>query len=101
MRISDWSADVCSSDLGDGVAARLVAAEVEGRDVHAGIAQGPAQRADHARLVTVGQVEHVRAELGLHRDALDLDDSRPVAARTEERRGGKAGVRTGRSRWAP
>src|SRR3546814_8928748 len=35
MRISDWSSDVCSSDLGSGVTQRLVAAGTPGRALDA------------------------------------------------------------------
>ena len=34
------------------------------------------EAADEARLVLVGDVEHRGAELGVHADALDLDDAR-------------------------
>ena len=63
-------------DQRDGVAAGLLAAEMEGRDVVALLAEQRAEPADEAGLVAVGDVEHVRPELGLHVDALDLDDAR-------------------------
>src|SRR5262245_23358745 len=63
-------------DQRDGIAARLVAAEMEGRDIDAAIAENGSEGADEARLVGIGDVEHVGAELGLHVDALDLDDPR-------------------------
>ena len=47
-------------DQGDGVAALEVAAEVEGGDVDAVLAEQRAQRADEARLVVVVDVEHAR-----------------------------------------
>ena len=53
-----------------------VAAEVEGGDVDAGLAEQRAEAADEARLVLVGDVEHVGRELGFDVDALDLDDAR-------------------------
>ena len=60
---------------------------MEGRDVDAGVADRPAERADHAGLVVVGDIEHVGRELRLHMDALDLDDARLVA---REQRAGDA-----------
>src|SRR3546814_19517214 len=86
MRISDWSSDVCSSDL-RGV----------GRDVHQ---VGPvAQRSQLSR------IEPRRArERGLpSEDAVELDGVAhrlvDLQRRSEERRVGKECVSTCRSRW--
>src|SRR3546814_13137399 len=95
MRISDWSSDVCSSDL---------------------IVQDRLGEAD-AALVALGQridrlVEHVadvdlvdhpgepRAAVGAGQ-AADAGDEIEEAARSEERRVGKECVSTCRSRWSP
>src|SRR3546814_11756574 len=99
MRISDWSSDVCSSDL--------VMAHVEGVVLHtAADAEGafdPAQRA------VIGH-DFVRVLARLHAvdpDAVGLGDlsrkedyiARQLKTwRSEERRVGKEGVRTCRSR---
>src|SRR3546814_14360559 len=90
MRISDWSSDVCSSDL----AAATVAAAQE-----------------HLALALAGEVEqHVllvlAQDLRAHRH---LDDEIVAAracavrsrARSEERRVGKECVSTCSSRWSP
>src|SRR3546814_16299275 len=99
MRISDWSSDVCSSDL-----------VVEARDepAHGGLAatRRPHQRhggagLDHevevvehgAGAVAVGELDVVEADLAA--------TGRQVAGRSEERRVGKEGVSTCRSRWSP
>src|SRR3546814_6594600 len=83
MRISDWSSDVCSSDLGDGFA--CVDAEIA---IHM-LAVRPA-RADHPGLV---DHQHVaRPEL--------LAALPPLIFRSEERRVGKECVSTCRSRWS-
>src|SRR3546814_20571166 len=78
MRISDWSSDVCSSDLDRPTAvARL-----------------------HRRaLVDAGQPQHVRPR-ALHIAQIIgvIDDARQ---RSEERRVGKECVSTCRSRWSP
>src|SRR5271163_1705772 len=59
-------------DQRDGVGAGGIAAEMEGGDVDAGIAERGREPADQARLVLVGDVEHRRPELGIHADALDV-----------------------------
>src|SRR3546814_1815941 len=76
MRISDWSSDVCSSDLASSDAWR-----------------GPVQPAPHS------------GERGLNRGARGLSaggsGSRWRESRSEERRVGKECVSTCRSRWSP
>src|SRR3546814_14450607 len=77
MRISDWSSDVCSSDLAAGQVEDVVFV----RDLCVGHLQQDAR----------GQP---RIQVGpLH--------ARPVGARSEERRVGKECVSTCRSRWSP
>src|SRR3546814_4446784 len=77
MRISDWSSDVCSSDL---------------------LALAPSLRRG-----TQGSWKHVRAfsatELKL--TTRRPHDVTPMASRSEERRVGKECVSTCRSRWSP
>src|SRR5487761_730231 len=85
-------------DEAQGVGAGARAAEMEGRDVDPGLAQRAAQIADEARLVLVPHEQHVRPELRLHRDVLDADDARPVAA--EERAGDAARALVGPDRQA-
>src|SRR3546814_12801396 len=98
MRISDWSSDVCSSDLGLGqgiadfhghrhlVLAELVLQEAfqllegEGRRIGAQLDEGL------GRLAAIG-IGHA--------------DHRALLARSEERRVGKECVSTCRSRWSP
>src|SRR3954453_7120874 len=63
-------------DQRDGIAARRFAADVEGRDIDAGVAHGRRELADEARLVAIGDVDHRGAELRIHADALDVDDAR-------------------------
>src|SRR3546814_9909423 len=87
MRISDWSSDVCSSDLESGPAARRylvgpVLSELRGRTgAHAAGGDG---RAD-------------RGAAGLFR----YRATRGSGSRSEERRVGKECVSTCRSRWSP
>src|SRR3546814_12284863 len=95
MRISDWSSDVCSSDLD---AAEAVTAETDHRITEraalwlpgAGGGAGKRQRGDPARRhhhVASGQVDHRYSPL--------------IEPRSEERRVGKECVSTCRSRWSP
>src|SRR3546814_18851037 len=103
MRISDWSPDVCSSDLIPGVMAdhHLDAALPEpGHHIAVGDV-GPLHR--------IAKVIHHLGDPG-HADAADADemDGPDIAAnafhrssRSEERRVGKACVSTCRSRWSP
>src|SRR3546814_13306712 len=100
MRISDWSSDVCSSDLLDRLAKlrRQIADGLNDRE-HAGI--GQALDAFCAELAfecgaKVGDLaagEPPRITFPLHRE------KRP--ARSEERRGGKRWCSTRGARWWP
>src|SRR3546814_6804516 len=76
MRISDWSSDVCSSDLFH----VLDFPEPEAGDQFAGLRERP--------------VDH-RSVWAIERDPLALE------GRSEERRVGKECVSTCRSRWSP
>src|SRR3546814_2534342 len=95
MRISDWSSDVCSSDLRyDAIGGKAVV--------------GPADRdADHDRLA-VGDPRFRAHDRRMH-DPLTVDHAAEAARpggvddrrRSEERRVGKECVSTCRSRWSP
>src|SRR3546814_10264769 len=89
MRISDWSSDVCSSDLPEG--ARPVAVAAHG-DRPAGGPAGGGRRGG-------GRLRHgvLRAGPHLGRGAARV----PPRFRSEERRVGKECVSTCRSRWSP
>src|SRR3546814_5298708 len=83
MRISDWSSDVCSSDLKTGLAwASKARATYEGKDV-------PVMHA-------CGHDTHVAYLVGVAQALSAMRDSR-----SEERRVGKECVSTCRSRWSP
>src|SRR3546814_18635736 len=84
MRISDWSSDVCSSDLRPAEREVRVAAD----DVDQLGARGAHRRVDGGH----------RGELGGHFGGSDLAQA---VSRSEERRVGKECVRTCRSRWSP
>src|SRR3546814_15772470 len=99
MRISDWSSDVCSSDL-----------RLEGdRDAGLGQRRGGSRRAQQGgadRLAGEDADRGVRCLRyrlrPVHRQSLAVAGvRRAVGGRSEERRVGKACVSTCRSRWAP
>src|SRR3546814_12925497 len=86
MRISDWSSDVCSSDLRSTARRRIREARTADGHVAGDAARRPARA----------------AVLAVHVDA-DADRSGVARARhrSEERRVGKECVSTCRSRWSP
>src|SRR3546814_11762624 len=106
MRISDWSSDVCSSDLlseqglGQAVGELLAAAGAEDLVTSAVVAGEPRHVLDDALDLEVDLLGHERRPL---RDALRgrLGRGDDVNLRSEERRVGTEGVRTCRTRWAP
>src|SRR3546814_2464657 len=92
MRISDWSSDVCSSDLAvvallssldDAVAAAF------GCGIGHAVGRAAARRQEQNEQNTHGNSPQKRISTPLG------------ATRSEERRVGKECVRTGRSRWPP
>src|SRR3546814_14776810 len=99
MRISDWSSDVCSSDLKNAVARCLFhryfeRADQIAADIFIGI--------NHL-LHAAGRTHHefIRQE---NREGLiphDFACAPYCMSRSEERRVGKECVRTFRSRWSP
>src|SRR3546814_15118441 len=95
MRISDWSSDVCSSDL----EVRLAHAHHE---ILIGDGEHRLRDVDLALALLVGgpvrgPVERLRR---VDADALGVEAARGVA-RSEERRVGKECVSTCRFRWSP
>src|SRR3546814_12093853 len=109
MRISDWSSDVCSSDLAQanehlaresGNAGRICA-KSHGRIGARGAASVIVRCVVSVAMLAEGwdanTVTHI---VGLRPFGSQLL-CEPVVGRSEERRGGKEGVSTCRSRWAP
>src|SRR3546814_2724843 len=96
MRISDWSSDVCSSDLAAHGHAHMLGFEHDGGTAGAEM--------------FVDGVDDLRCQvfLGLQAPGEDIDQAcqlgkadHAVMRRSEERRGGKECVSTCRSRWSP
>src|SRR3546814_12205754 len=97
MRISDWSSDVCSSDLRLGTF-RQIRDAVFDRVVGE---QLGVQRVRHAVAVRrAGRILRIAEQMVLiERRAVDLGGGE--IHRSEERRVGKECVSTCRSRWSP
>src|SRR3546814_14752070 len=97
MRISDWSSDVCSSDLLGAAAAELTRLSRHlGGDGEYRVVRRPA--AIHLAVARKGQAPGLRPLLQLR---LRIGGGLAVRLRSEERRVGKECVSTCRSRWSP
>src|SRR3546814_14576547 len=103
MRISDWSSDVCSSDLPVRVIAQMIGIPLEDEPKFTGWAvrtlqEGLQNLADLPEVfeeMTAYFVQHVAERRAM------AEGSRPDDIRSEGGRVGKECVRTGRSRWSP
>src|SRR3546814_5763113 len=89
MRISDWSSDVCSSDLAD-----IIAAHAEQDGIDAVLDQRPDQRGlDRLDIEIAGQRRHRPAAIGIGRapqiiaDQPELGVARPRVDERIEKRG--------------
>src|SRR3546814_12442757 len=95
MRISDWSSDVCSSDLAAGLA---VEADRLADAANAAPICADAAAARGEPDILVPRVDDA-FEAVVHR--IEVAGNRQAPARSEERRVGKECVSTFRSRWSP
>src|SRR3546814_7959048 len=88
MRISDWSSDVCSSDLPHDAGARRKCAREDGicREEY-----------DRGAVALEPRDHQSRSDQARDRNAR----RKPAQGRSEERRVGKECVRTRRYRWTP
>src|SRR3546814_11178174 len=98
MRISDWSSDVCSSDLLFGKLNPLLYQALEGATSFCKLRGNPYVELVH----WIHQIVHTQ-DSDLHRIArrfdLDMGALQADLTRSEERRVGKECVSTCRSRW--
>src|SRR3546814_11899039 len=102
MRISDWSSDVCSSDLAGANVFHLEEGDVEQDERPMQQVEregGTGERSDRtgngARDLAMALADHAR------RNEVGGNTETQVVVRSEERRVGKECVSTCRSRWAP
>src|SRR3546814_13812009 len=107
MRISDWSSDVCSSDLGQhGDQRRHPTRQIERGREREQRRRRPRQRrsdrdfADVAGFAPAPRLPAPPGDQRRHRDDADEGVDR-IETRSEERRVGKESVSTCSSRWAP
>src|SRR3546814_13386756 len=99
MRISDWSSDVCSSDLAD---SREIPGRVLEGLVNAG--GGPQRMKDAAEMILTLERDPARLNHFVDKASKPRFKDKLVEIwynRSEERRVGKECVSTCRSRWAP
>src|SRR3546814_16458139 len=109
MRISDWSSDVCSSDLVRMVGGKAQLAAVLVGKIGLGLDAGRMHQRHHLlEDPPLGQRHHQLAvtDCRTHRKVtlilyLVLRRAPHRERRSEERRVGKEGVSTCRSRWSP
>src|SRR3546814_16098504 len=108
MRISDWSSDVCSSDLrlqltGEDVRLRIAGRALRVLEVVLGISDANQMRrieriAAEARID--GRIDHILSRCGSG-DRRKRQQQKCSPRRSEERRVGKECVGTCRYRWSP
>src|SRR3546814_15429440 len=101
MRISDWSSDVCSSDLAThaiGDRGNRIVIDTYERVLGDNAKSDHRWRVEHAQIVSPEDIPRF-GSLGV------IASMQPTHAtsdmRSEERRGGKECVSTCRSRWSP
>src|SRR3546814_20841583 len=102
MRISDWSSDVCSSDLGEAAhqqarPVRRLQSRMRDADAAREYAVDAEAEQISAQHIVIGHQSRKAAGNDQHGNAVIADG----AQRSEERRVGKECVSTCRSRWSP
>src|SRR3546814_11225349 len=95
MRISDWSSDVCSSDLDLHIEGNHRHRHRGGREADQPMGAQPRRMATKLAVEAEQQSEHARGPEPRHKVEVDPVDAR---RRADGRRVGKEGDRTGRSR---
>src|SRR3546814_15856486 len=102
MRISDWSSDVCSSDLGDLLMRFQVGDDRPGGEIGNDCSDRHAQINIFCALAVTLRAAAAFAALGaMHALEAVIHQGVDVAVRSEERRVGKEWGSTCSIRWAP
>src|SRR3546814_19647013 len=102
MRISDWSSDVCSSDLDtEGLAAYAARGRRDGFTGMMAIHPAQIPVINAAFTPTVEEIAHARVVIAAFAAQPDAGVLRLDDHRSEERRVGKECVSTCRCRWSP
>src|SRR3546814_10958962 len=103
MRISDWSSDVCSSDLrgfhvyaASGNLERIIATAIDLSVVKEAEAKAKQLQDELVHVSSVNATGAMASTL-----AHELNQPLTAISRSDERRVGKECVRQGRSRWSP
>src|SRR3546814_14271661 len=100
MRISDWSSDVCSSDL----LGRKLPKTLVGAEQAAQLRAGKTQQAGNGNIGEERRAGRTQVGIGGHQCMLGADyvgSEGQQVGRSEESRVGKECVSTCRSRWWP
>src|SRR3546814_16091498 len=100
MRISDWSSDVCSSDLLRSFGVNRLNTGALKTTSYAAFAQLDARLSDQLTMSIGGRYTNEQRELTDGTTFTTLADGTVLGPRSEERRVGKECVSTCRSRWA-
>src|SRR3546814_13299426 len=95
VRISDWSSDVCSSDL-----PRRGRRLRQGAHRDAGLGELRVKESDRLAAIATG-LDACGVRVAVDADSLTVHGSGGGAGRSEERRVGTECVSTCRSRWSP
>src|SRR3546814_18328216 len=99
MRISDWSSDVCSSDLRIGAYAQGKQTDHDHKESQRGATvRAPPPCQAHVAFEQAIQAEYIG---GHHSEIVVCEPEPTIGRRSEERRVGKECVSTCRSRWSP
>src|SRR3546814_19632126 len=98
MRISDWSSDVCSSDLGENAVARN--REVMGATNPANADAGTIRK-EFAESIEANSVHGSDSLENANIEIAFFFKPEEIVGKSDERRVGKECVRTCRSRWPP
>src|SRR3546814_14436520 len=104
MRISDWSSDVCSSDLPQGERLYVGTSKNLRSRVKTYFTRGEKRRQIREMLELAVGVDAYVCATDLEARVVEvrmIDRYRPRYNRSEERRVGKECVSTSRSRWSP